>query len=129
MTYSLDDLIVRLELIVCSLITPRDDFSSIWDHTIQEFKHWISNLPASISPLTRNMELLRRICVAFDNENIRSDDNIRKLIIDGVVSEGKFLNFGGKKYEVVGRTITDQGGVLFELKDEKGEVRHHEFFE
>ena len=129
MTYSLDDLIIKLELILRSLISSRNDFDAIWEHTIQEFKNWISKLPASISPFTRNMELLRRICIAFDNENIRNDDNIKKLIIEGTIAEGNTLNVGGIKYEVVGRKITDRGGVLFELRDEKGEIRQHEFFE
>jgi len=75
MTYSLDDLIVKLELILRPLVGPCNDFDAIWDHTIRELKNWISNLPASISPFTRNMEFLRRLCIAFDNENIRNDDN------------------------------------------------------
>jgi len=75
------------------------------------------------------MEILRLICIAFDNENIRNDDNIKKLIIEGTIAEGNTLNLDGIKYEVIGRQITDRGGVLFELRDEKGKMRQHEFFE
>ena len=129
MTHSLDDLIVKLELVLRSLIKSRNDFDAIWNCTVRDFKNWISKLPASISPFTRNMEILRLICIAFDNENIRNDDNIKKLIIVGTIAEGNTLNLDGIKYEVIGRQITDRGGVLFELRDEKGKMRQHEFFE
>lgn len=129
MTYSLDELIVKLKLVLQSLIGSRKDFDAIWDYTIREFKNWISNLPVPMSPFTRNMELLRRICIAFDNEAIRDDENIKRLILEGTIAEGNTLNIDGIKYEVIGKRITDRGGVLFELRDEKGEKRQHEFFE
>ena len=129
MTYSLDELIVKLKLVLQPLIGSRKDFDAIWDYTIREFKNWISNLPVPMSPFTRNMELLRRICIAFDNEAIRDDENIKRLILEGTIAEGNSLNIDGIKYEVIGKRITDRGGVLFELRDEKGEKRQHEFFE
>jgi len=126
---SLDEQITKLGLILRSIIAPRNDFSPIWNHTIQEFKDWLLMLPASISPLTRNLELLRRLCIAFDNEGIRDDENIKSIILEGVIAEGDSLNLGGIKYEVVSRNISNRGGVLFKLRDESGKIMHHEFFE
>lgn len=126
---TLDILIDMLRMILHPLLGGRGDFTYIWTRTLNEFKSWISELPAPISPLTRNLELLRRLCAAYGDESIRNNEDIKRLIIDGTASEGSTLDIGGVKYKVMGRRITDRGGILYELRDENGQVKQHEFFD
>lgn len=116
-------------MIIMPIFSKRNDFEQIWSLAIRDFKTWISGLPAPISPLTRNMELLRRICSVFKDDSIRNNDNIQKLLLDKTVENGGYVEISGIKYLVIGRNITERGGILYELRDEHGNVKQHEFFE
>jgi len=124
-----DSTIARMKSVIQQVLGNRIDFEAIWRKTINEFETWMAGLPAAISPLTRNQELLRRLCANFGDESIRDNDGVQNAVLNGAVDVGKTLELGGSKYEVIGRTLSPRGGVLYRLRDESGDVVEHEFFD
>ncbi len=127
-------LITQLEAVVRGIVGGGISFDTKWKSVCDEFFGWIKGLPASVSPLTGNLELLRRICETFDDEGIRQNKEVVELVLAGTVEPGKFLKLPDKnetdeKLEVIDRQITGRYSVLFSLKTEKGERLTREFFD
>jgi hypothetical protein len=129
MTNTSDKIIDKLKLLLQKNLEKREAFEDIWLQTISEFDTWIKGLPCAISPLTRNLELFRRICVNFGDDNIRNNEFIQDVVLDGALSVGQSLEFCNNKYIVKNRKISARGGVLYCLENEHGEVIEKEFFD
>lgn len=129
MTDAFDTTIADLKSVTQQVLGNRPDFEAIWQQTVDEFKTWAAGLPAAISPLTQNQEFVRRLCVNFGDESIRDNENVQNVVLNGAVDVGQTLELRGGKYEVIGRTLSSRGGVLYRLRDEHGDVMKHEFFD
>jgi hypothetical protein len=108
---------------------PVEAFNAAWDDALDSFLKWVNGLPAPVSPLTRDMELLRCFCERFDTAALRSDATVLSRVLDGLPKEGDTLALRGENYQVVGRNVTPRYGVLFLLKGADGNVIQHEHFD
>jgi len=122
----------ELKPIVQDSIEDNTEFEVIWDSVIEKFEKWQSELPAQISPVTRNLILLENLSNVFKDDSFRGNIIIKDLILSDVIAPGqtfKRTNKSGKEmiFQVVGRDITATYGILYFLKNEKGEIFTEEF--
>ncbi len=129
MTDVFDTTIAHMKSVIQQMLGKRPDFEAIWQQSVDEFKTWASGLPAAISPLTQKQEFLRRLCVNFSDQSISENENVQNVVLNGAVDVGQILEVRGGKYEVIGRTLSSRGGVLYRLRDEQADVIEHEYFD
>lgn len=102
----------------------RTELDHQWNRIEKRFRDWLKRLPAPISPVTRNLELLRRICEGFSNADLKHDDDVQKVILSGVADVGDTLQAvpNGPRLHVLRRRLTPSYSVWYELKDESGNI-------
>ena len=95
---------------------------SRWQDVESGFASWLRKLPAELSPVSRNLELLRRACEAFPELSLRSDPSMTEAILEGALQVGETTRpFGGRPSgTIVERSISQDITILYTIKDEKG---------
>lgn len=129
MTEEFDSTIAQMKSAIQQALGNRMDFEAVWRQTVDGFESWNAGLPAAISPLIRNQELLRRLCVNFGDESIRDNKRVQNIVLNGTVDVGQTLEFQGRTYEVIKKTLSPHSGVLYRLRDKYGNIMEHEFFD
>ncbi len=129
MTTDINSLIRQLRHIVATILVANKRFDQIWHSAVADFQTWVTRLPAPVSPVTSSLELLRRVCSAFEADHLRKDKRVVDVILQGTAKPGDHITIQDVKYEIVGREVSEQFGVLYELKNDRGQIIRHEFFE
>lgn len=129
MTTDINALIKQLRDIVATILVANKRFDQIWHSAVADFQIWVTGLPAPVSPLTSSLELLRRVCSAFDADYLRKNQRVVDVILQGAAKPGDHITIQDVKYEIVGREVSEHYGVLYELKNDRGQIIRHEFFE
>jgi len=123
------ELLARVRVTLVGLGLPNTSFDENWRQVTASFLRWLNKLPAAISPLTRNLELLRRLCETFDIPALRHNQDLLSVLLQGAIEDGQSVNLHGGPWKVVRRTVTERYGILYTLQNEKGEIIEHEFFD
>lgn len=123
------DVIRRLGDLVRVALGNPVDFGLKWEVIISAFAAWMIGLPAAVSPISRNLELLRRIEDAFHTTSLRENDAISALLLNGTAKPGEEVKVRGQAWLVVSRAVSANYGVEYTLINEKGEQLRHEFFD
>lgn len=122
-------LLVAVREAVTRLTSGHPDFERAWKQGTECFLLWLRSLPATVSPLTRNLELLRCLCEAFARSDFRHDQNLLHLLLEGSIESGQTVSLRGMRWTVRHREVTERYGIRYKLQNEKGEVIDHEFFD
>lgn len=104
-------------------------FESQWELVASDFFVWLGNLPASISLLALNLELLRLIIEKFNAGQLRDDPIIVDMILKTAKNCGDIVLIDSDKWTITKRSVSPRWGVLYTLKNDKGDVMQHEFFD
>ncbi len=109
----------------------RPRFARRWDRMEAEFRRWLNGLPGQISALTRDLFLLQLACEAFEDPSLRNDPQVQRLVLAGAADVGEELQAlpGGPRYRVLGRQVTADFQIWYEVEDEHGRVTTHVFAE
>jgi hypothetical protein len=129
MTTNINALIKQVRNIVATILVPDKHFDQIWHTAVTDFQKWFNGLPAPVSPLASSLELLRRVCSAFDADYLRKNQRVVDIILQGAAKPGDHITIQDVKYEIVRREVSERYGVLYELKNDRGQIIRHEFFE
>jgi len=101
-----------------------EKFEETWDSVERSFLEWLIRLPAAVSPLSRDLELLRRISDAFASPQLRNDSRVLAIVLDGAAKIGDEVQAhpGAPKYRVLDRKVADDFTILYTIQDERGAV-------
>ena len=128
-TAEIQQLLTAIREVVLRLAASQPDFEQAWNKGSQNFLKWLHGLPAEISPLTRNLELLRCLCEAFARPDFRRDQDLLRVLLDGATESGQTVTLRGLKWRVRNREVSECFGIRYRLENEKGEIIDHEFFD
>jgi hypothetical protein len=120
---------VVLKPLVKPLLGNVADFQLRWDALMESFHSWITSLPVPVSPLARDLELLRRIVVEFKADRLREDDAVIEAVLRGTAKEGDCIRIGEELWSVIDRAVTPNFGVGYVLRNKQGETIRREFFD
>jgi hypothetical protein len=123
------ELIGQLSQLVSVAVGNPPDFAVKWDAVVSAFMAWLKGLPAAVSPISRNLELLRRIEQEFDTSSLKGNDPIVKLLLSGTAKQGEQVTIRGQSWLVVNRAVSANYGVEYTLINAKGEQLRQEFFD
>lgn len=112
-----------------SILFAGPNFESLWREASSRFVKWFEGLPAPVSRLTQGLYLIQLLCEYFDPATLKSDQNLIRIVLEGTVEVGNHVEIRSNRYEVVRREIGSNFGVTYTLKNEKGEIIRHEFFD
>lgn len=130
MTEDIARIMKLLRIAVCQALGMNvNAFAKRWEAVEHDFKKWLSRLPAEISPLTRDLELLRRICEAFGKPSLKHDPKIIDIVLAGTAKSGDMVPVCGQAAKIINRDISDRFSIIYILEDEKGDRITHEFFD
>jgi hypothetical protein len=121
--------LAQLSRLVCVALGTPADFEVKWNAILSSFMVWLKSLPAAVSPISRNLELLRRIENEFYTSSLRQNEAICSLLLGGTAKPGEKVTIRGKSWLVVSRAVSINYGVEYTLLNEKGEQLRHEFFD
>jgi hypothetical protein len=119
----------QLNRLVCVALGVPVDFDLKWGAIVSAFTVWLRGLPAAISPLSRNLELLRRIENEFHASSLRQNEAISNLLLGGTAKPGERVTIHGQSWLILSRAVSINYGVEYTLVNEKGEQLRHEFFD
>jgi hypothetical protein len=102
----------------------RSEFQRRWERAEDRFRRWLEGLPAPISPLTRNLELLRIASEAFPSSPLKENADVQAVLLAGAANVGDVLQgaSGTTRFRVLRRAVTDDFSIWYELEDEQGRV-------
>lgn len=123
------ELIGQLSHLVCVAVGNPAEFAVKWDAVVSAFMGWLRGLPAAVSPISRNLELLRRIEKEFDTSSLKGNDAILNLLLDGSAKPGQEVKIRGQSWLVLGRAVSANYGLEYTLINAKGEQLRQEFFD
>jgi hypothetical protein len=111
------------------VLFPDSTFEPLWREASKRFEKWHRGLPAPVSGLTEALYLIELLCEYFDPVTIKSDQNLIRVVLEGTVEANNCVEIGAERYEVLRREIGSNFGVAYTLRDEKGKIIRHEFFD
>lgn len=126
---ALAEIVRQLRNLVNIALRNPPDFELRWESAISTFFSWIRGLPAAVSPIARNLELLRNIEQEFHTQSLRQDTGISSLLLHGIAKPGEHVIIRGQTWQISNRTISANYGVEFTLTNNVGETFQHEFFD
>ncbi len=130
----LPEFLNELKPLVKNVTGDGSDFETIWSNVTTEFTKWMQSPNGMVSKLVANIVLISRLVKAFNNDLIRTDESISKIILSGTQVGGssfKLTNRSGilVSYTIINRYITERYGIMLTLKDEKGKIIKYEYFD
>ena len=126
--HSSQELLDRVHAVLIVLFAG-PSFELLWGGARDRFVKWLQRLPAPVSQLTERLFLIQLLCESFDSAILKSDQNMIRIVLEGTVEANNCVELGGERYEVVSRKIGSHFGVAYTLKNQKGEIVQHEFFD
>lgn len=125
---TLQEMLDRVRSVLIILFSSTE-FETRWTTASNRFKKWWHGLPAPVSQLTERLYLMQVLCEYFDPAIVKSDQNLIRIALEGSLEVNGQVEFGGNRYEVVRREIGNNFGAAYTLKNKKGEITCHEFFD
>ena len=120
-----------LERVYAALVVafPDSNVEPFWREATGRFIKWLGGLPAPTSQLDMGLYLVELLCEYFDAATLKTDQNLIQIVLGSTLETNNYVDIGGTRYEVIRREIGDNFGVSYTLKNEKGEMLRHEFFD
>ena len=123
------DMLGKLSRLVRVALGNPANFNARWDVVVSALVAWLRGLPAVVSPLSRNLELLRRVENEFGALSLKRDEAVFDLLLSGAAKPGEKVTIRGQSWLVVSRAVSANYGVEYSLVNAKGEQLRHEFFD
>ncbi len=107
-------------------------FSQIWNNLMLEFHIWLESVADMTSKLTMSLELIRRVCEAFQKYDLKDDIRIVNLILNEALPIGKSIKLKGpdgliRNFSIIRREISNNFMVKYTLKSEDGVIITREY--